>query len=192
MSDGIIVGGDLSLRSTGLTALGLEGNLIDFDLILSDPAEINDEELLDYNAWSIVQFLRRFDPALIRGIAFENLSFGDQKSREYDMLCANFWHCRWQLWKLQDLNHIPIGVIPVESWRAKVLSGAEKKQWKEAEGKLGLKLGVVSKLPTDVRAGFDEMVSELEHHGYTYKKEKNPIFDLADSYWLSRYRLSLE
>jgi hypothetical protein len=189
LSEGIIVGGDLSLRSSALVAMDLQYNLLDFELVTPSKDYFNDEDLLNYNAWQMVHFLRRFDSADIKGIVLENLSFGDQKSREYDMICANFWHTRWQIWNSEDLNHIPLGVVPVESWRAKVLSPAEKKEWKQNEGKLGLKLGVVSKLPPEVHQRFAAMITG---RGLKYKKEKNPMFDFADAYFLTKYRVGLE
>ena len=182
----MIVAGDISLRSSGLTALDMEGNLRICEIVASKKEDLDDENLLIHNAQRVVDFIKDARKlGKIEGIVFEGLSFMSV-SGDKDKLYGNLWHMRCEVRKA--FPDIPMGVVPVTTWRSKALSKEEQRYWK-AQGKDGLKLGVVDKLPADVKLVFEE---HLVYKGMKQLKSKNPMFDLADSYFLAKYRLGLE
>lgn len=186
----MIISGDLSPRSSGVTAIDLNGLLVDAILIHSKKEDLNDEDMILYNTETFLTFIDKLfcNGHKIAGFVFEGLAFGASYSQEYDKICGNFWSIKSQCRKYYP--DIPIGTISPEEWRSRIITAKEKKQLKLDHGKIGIKLGVVDKLPVNVREFFDAHIKEC---GVKWdKKEKNPIFDLADSWGLAQYRLSLE
>ena len=117
----------------------------------------------------------------IDGIAIEGLSFGSISGNK-DIIQGNFWYVRTMLY--QTFTKIPIGIIPVSAWRSKAVTKEEKARAKEKYVKDYLKHVVVDALPEDVRTEFKTYIDKNE-----YSQES--LFDLADSYFLSKYRNSL-
>lgn len=178
----MIIAIDLSLRSTGLTCISRAGELLDFKIVTTKKEDYEDEMLLLYNTWNICGFISKFELTAdekIDGIAIEGLSFGGIGGKK-DLLQGNFWVLLVHLKK--HFFDIPVGKIPVLSWRAKVLSKEEQREAKKPKN--GLKQAVIDKLPADVRSRFEEYLVEN-------KLPKKCLEDLADSYFLGQYRLSL-
>lgn len=190
----MIIGIDLSLRSTGIVSLNEDSTLSDFAIIASltgnekskSKANIpikNQEELLIHNAKEICAFIdTQMSFSAIDGIALEGLSFGGISGSK-DILQGNFWHVRCEIFK--RFGDIPIGIIPITSWRAKVLDKKKKSKYLEIHGKKKyLKQGVVDELPEDVREAFKEYI-KLERF------KKDSIYDLADAYFVTKFRAGL-
>ena len=195
----LIVGIDLSLRSTGICAVDFKGNLIDFTLIQSDSKTLNDEELLQYNSTEIVNFTDKIWRAnqylgvkaavehpewVLSKIIIEGLSFGGISGNK-DILQGNFWVLRT---KLKEFGRdIPIEICPVTKWRSKVISKVEQREAKKNDPKNGLKLACVEKLPSDVRDRFEKY---LDENGIKRTKSKDPLWDICDAYWISKHGTS--
>lgn len=178
----MIIAIDLSLRSTGLTCISNSGELLDFEIVTSKKEEYDNEELLLYNASNVCRFISNCELNLnesINGIAIEGLSFGGIGGKK-DVLQGNFWVLLTHL--KTYFNDIPVGKIPVLSWRSKVLSKEEQREAKKTKD--GLKKAVIDKLPADVNPRFEKYLEET-------KLPKKCLADLADSYFLGQYRLSL-
>ena len=186
---------DLSLRSTGLTAIDEDRRLIDYDVVQSvndiskqakkykQLPEYNGSQLLIYNAQKIVSFIERVNNSYaIDGIVIEGISFGSSSGKG-DIISGNWWYVRTEIRK--KFPNVPIGSVPVLSWRSKVLNKADKIEAKEKWGRKFLKEGVVAKLPTEV---YEEFCSYISKNKLKY----NSIYDLADSYYMGCYRVSLE
>ena len=172
--DGDIIGIDLSLRSTGIVRLSLDGYLLDFGIVRSPKK--TEEDLLIYNSKNIMDFIRKDD---VYSVALEGLSHGGKSSMK-DMIDGNFWMVRCAIKKYN--NKIRIGAIPVLSWRNKILSKKEQKDARKIKD--GLKIYVVNKL--DVK---------IEHKFLEYLKQENlpnrSLYDLSDAYFVAKHRYKL-
>lgn len=166
---------DLSMRSTGIVRLTLKNKLVNFKIIKN--TELDYEELLVWNAEKIVEFCISHRPEYI---AFEGLSFMS-KSAKMDMIYGNFWNARCAVRK-EFGDDMPIGAIPVLSWRNSILSKQELKNAKKI--KEGLKIAVVNKLSKDIKNHFEKYIS-------LNKFPKKSIYDLADAYHIGHYRNTL-
>jgi len=182
----MIISIDLSLRSTGVIALDDNKNIIDFKLIKSSnkPHKIlpclNDEDLIIYNSTEIVKFVSQvigkhgLDAILIEGLSFGSLS-GSK-----DSIAGNIWVLRVELKKKFPL--IPVHIIPVQSWRSKILNKQDRADAKAKYGKKWQKEGVVEKLPEEVKEKFVAYITKN-------KFDKTGLFDLADAAKMGEYLL---
>lgn len=175
----MLVSIDLSMRSTGVCFLAADGTLVGCRLISPSNKEYNDEDLLNYISNEVLRLVEEHEEH-IKAIVIEGLSFNSFSS-EKDKINGNFWHLRCQL--KARFGSIPIGIIPVTSWRSYVLSKEEQKVAK-LSGKDGLKKACVALVPPSVREYFDTCV-------LSQKAKKESIYDLTDAYHLGQYRLSL-
>lgn len=169
---------DLSLRSTGVTVLDQQGNFVDCLLVTPSPKQWNDEELLIYIAEQIVDFLNNFK---LSAIAIEGLSYNSFSS-EKDKIGGNFWHLRCVLKELYP--GVPIGIIPVTSWRSFLLSKEEQREIKKIGAKDGIKKACVYRLPKNVEEQFSSYMSKG-------KFPSKCLYDLSDAYHLGKYRVTL-
>lgn len=189
----MIISIDASLRSTGLCAVDENKTLLNFGLIKSKPNEgktkkeksngllvLNDEDLIIYNTVEVLKFisqcaeLEAVDAIVVEGLSFNSLS-GNR-----DLIDGNFWSIRVGIRKKYPT--IPVEIVSVQSWRNKILNKEDRKKAKEVYGKGWQKKGVVDKLPEDIKAKF---MGYLKWKGF----ESTGLYDLADSFSLSRYYL---
>jgi hypothetical protein len=170
---------DLSLRSTGVCIMDWAGKLIDAKLFTPSAKEWNDEELLMHIAESITEFLKKFS---VSAIAIEGLSFNSFSS-EKDKINGNFWHLRCAL--KEAFPEVPIGIIPVNSWRNHLLSKEEQREIKKSAIKDAIKKACVLRLPKEVEEAFSHNINANKH-------PSKCIYDLTDAYFLGKFRLSLE
>lgn len=190
----MILGIDQSKRSTAITALDMQGNLKDF-LLINPPKELDKEDLLLYQWEEIRHFIERqkyyngFQP--IVGAALEGLSFGSVGAAK-DLLAGLQWYVRARF--VVEYPEIPLGVIPVASWRSKILSKTEQASYKKQYKKDGLKVGVIEKLPKEVLEKFEDYVKGHEDRIREVKGSqwKDSLYDLGDSWGIAKHRLSLE
>lgn len=188
----MIISIDLSLRSTGICAFQ-EGELIDFTIIASATGNektkthlpvFNGEDLLIYNADKINEFINHQDKYALDGIVIEGLSFGGLSGNK-DILQGNFWYVRCELHRC-CFGIIPIGIVPVTSWRSKTINKIERSEALEKYGKKTyLKKGVYDKLPEEIKMRFQEYITKN-------KLKKDAVYDLADAYFLGIYRIKME
>ena len=190
----MIIGIDISLRSTGICFIDENKQLLNFKIIKSIPNNekgnknkpfpvLNREDLIIYNSKEVVKFVSEcMDKYALEGIGCEGLSFSGISGSK-DLIDGNFWGILVELRKKFPM--IPVGSIPVTSWRNFYTTKEERKAAKEKYGKKYLKQMIVDKLPKDVLQKFEEYVK-------VNKIGKDGIFDLADSYFISCYRLKLE
>jgi len=171
----IHAGIDLSLRSTGLTILK-DGELADFSLVSN---EQQGEELVVANSTDILDFLQKHKPDKI---TIEGLAFGG-KSGSMDIIQGNHWFLRCSIWLL--FIDVPVEIVAVSRWRkyvipkerAKVLRDLGEKEWQKKE--------CVDKLPLNVKEEFERYIKA---NGFSKKQ----IYDLTDSYWISKYAVLTE
>lgn len=179
----MIISIDLSLRSSGVCALDMKGNLIDFLLIKNDI--LTAEELWIYNWQQLHEFIKGMVARnILEGFVTEALAL-HAPSKEKDMLFGHFGYIQGKL--AEKYPSAPRGKITVAEWRSTVLTKPEQKEWK-AKDKNGLKMGCVEKLPTDVRARFENylLANKIKRIA-----SKEPLYDLTDAYWLGKYRLQI-
>lgn len=180
----MIISIDLSLRSTGAVAIDDEKNLIDFALVKScnkpcKYAEVfNGEELISYNTKRIMEFIEKKSMNSIDAILIEGLSFGSLSGSK-DILAGNFWYLRVRL--KERFPGVPIHIIPVQTWRNKILSKQDREIAKGLYGKKWAKQAVVEKLPK--RKVKERFLEHIKAHGYC----KDSLFDLADAYGIGIY-----
>lgn len=192
------IGIDQSKRSTAIISLRNDGSIIDLELINAG-AEWDKEYLIQYQWDRISAFIN--NQKSVRAIALEGLAFGSN-SQGFDLLCGIHWYIRTQL--LYDYPTLYGGVIPVTMWRSKILTKDEQKAWKAeyAGNKVGLKHGVLSKIPQNDRHKIDLYLEEHKDRinearnkdwkpGSKSNKYKECIFDLGDAWGIGMYRLSL-
>lgn len=174
----MFIGIDQSKRSTAVVAIDKKGNLKDFVVIA---VKEYDQEALIAEQWSKLN-LFLCPPRPIHAIAIEGLSFNSVGAGK-DLLAGLFWYIRTRLYL--EYGNVPVGIIPVLSWRCKVLNKEEQKSIRALKLKDGLKKAVVAKLPFEVKARFEEYIRV---NGF----KKEAIYDLADAYHLSVYRLGID
>jgi hypothetical protein len=169
---------DLSLRSTGICVLDIDGTLKGFRLITPSAKEWNDEELLIHIADTVIEFAKQYP---ITAIAIEGLAY-NSFSGEKDKINGNFWHLRCAL--KEAFPGVLIGIIPVTSWRSYLLSKEEQREIKKLTEKDALKKACVLRLPKSVEEAFSSYLSMNKISG-------KGMYDLSDAYHLGKYRLSL-
>jgi hypothetical protein len=177
----LYIGIDQSLTSTALTCMNEGNELLDYRLIKKIPSDyIYEEDLLNEIAFEVCEFIDD-NSFKLDGVALEGLSLMG-KSAKKDLIFGNFWNIRTTI--REEFPGLKIGIIPVMSWRSKVLTPKETKELKKKYKKDPLKIGCVEKLPEKIREYFKSYVKINEY-------SESSIFDLTDAYFIARYRLSL-
>ena len=181
----MLVSMDMSMRSSGLVAMTPRNEVIGFEVIKTTLADFPDhEDMMIYVAGETMRFINEFcgDPD---GDIFviEGLSHG-AKSGSKDVIAGLFWFIRSTIWT--TFPKMPIGAIPVTSWRSKIVTTADKKFAKEnySPKKDAIKIATVKKLPADMLEYFTSYIEQAGIH-------KDSIYDLTDAYFLGVYRNSL-
>lgn len=171
----MVVGIDQSKRSTALV-LTDEGKLEDF-LLVCPSKELDNEDLILYQWELVYRFIYKYCE-FIDTINLEGLSFNSVSSSK-DLLAGLHWSTRANL---KHFLGITANIVPVLSWRAKVLSKEERKSISELKIKDGLKKAVVDKLPFEVKVRFEDYIREC---GF----KATSLWDLSDAYQLSLYKV---
>lgn len=180
---GVIIGIDLSLRSTGIVVLNEREELQSFKLIQSPKKQYqSQEESIINNATEICKFIKEssYDMGYaIDGIALEGLSYGGVSGSK-DVLYGNYWVLRCALYTNFKCSQT---IIPVAKWRASVITPNEKRKLFEKYGKgsVSLKQGCVDKLPSYVFDKFGSYIESLKDI------KKASIYDLSDAYWIAKF-----
>jgi hypothetical protein len=178
---------DLSLRSAGLVALDGEGRLLGQLLVASHAAESDDEQLLLKVEAEVFDFITRNTPT---AVVFEGLAFGAKSSRG-DLIAGNFWNLKKEL--AERFPDVPVGSIPVTAWRKHLL--CDKKARDRAAllwSKYDKKMAAYCRLPLEVKQAFADYLRGFDFPPqWDRVKKRDAIFDLADAYFLGRYRLTL-
>jgi hypothetical protein len=172
---------DMSMRSSGIIAMTPRNEIIGFEAIKTSLDEFPEhEDMIIYVVGKTINFIEEFhgDKFVIEGLSHAG------KSASKDVIAGLFWSIRMTIRQLYP--EMPIGVIPVTSWRAPVLKPAEVKEAKTlySPKKDAIKIATAKKLPDDIREWFDEYITCSG-----YKKET--LYDLTDAYFLAKYRNSL-
>lgn len=171
------LGIDQSKRSTGCVLLDSRGELHSY--LLVGEAKLDNEELIIHQFASVAgwlgDILDEYDElsALIEGLAFGSVGSGK------DFLAGLQWYFRARFFTLYGF----LGTVPVSMWRSKVLTKEEQREAK-LEGKNGLKLATVRKLPMGVLVKFEEYVAKN-------KFKKDSLFDLNDAYHIAKHCFNL-
>jgi hypothetical protein len=176
----MLVAMDMSMRSSGLIAMTPRNEIIGLDIIKTSLDEYPDhEETIIHVIDATVDFIAEFSAD---AFVIEGLSYG-AKSAYKDVIDGLFWGIRVAIWRKFE---IPIGVVPVTSWRSKVLNKEDRKYAKENYSPKAdvIKIATVKKLPAAVNKDFVDFIEGM-HYG------KKSIYDLADAYFLGIYRNSL-
>jgi hypothetical protein len=191
------VGIDLSLRSTGLVYMGKNGE-VKYKLVMSDSKNLNDEELLIYNAHEIYKFIKKCNPSKI---ALEGLSFNSVSSSK-DIIAGNFWYLRAELCKL--CPDIEVEIVPVLTWRSKLFNKEERTLLKENNTKVKELKKVLMTLPKEEKTKAvlenEQLIlnSDIKYVTWAklpepYKSEFHKIgirkgcYDLSDAYHICNH-----
>jgi hypothetical protein len=172
---------DMSMRSSGLIAMTPRDEIIGLDIIKTSLDEYPDHEDTIIQVIDVtMDFI-----AEVSADAFviEGLSHG-AKSAHKDVIAGIFWGIRVAIWRKFK---IPIGVVPVTSWRSKVLNKEDRKYAKENYSPKAdaIKIATVNKLPKDIHKYFINYIEGMH-------LPKKSVYDLADAYFLGIYRNSLD
>lgn len=178
----MLVSMDMSMRSSGLVAMDENNTLIDFDVIKTTLDDFPyDEDLIIHvreRTWEFIESVQA-DKFVIEGLSYAG------KSSRKDVIAGVFWGVRTLIrTKCPDM---PIGVVPVTSWRSKTLTKTDREYAKKnfTPQKEALKIATVEKLPFPIKDYFLDFISRK---GYDSKT----MYDLADAYFLAIYRNSLK
>jgi hypothetical protein len=175
---------DMSMRSSGIQAMTPDNEPIGFEVITTTLDDFPDhEDTIIYIAYEVQRFIQQFQETPKDPFVIEGLSHGAQNASK-DVICGIFWAVRTMVWT--KFPEMPIGAVPVNSWRATVLDKADRKYAKEnySPKKEAIKIATVNKLPEHLLAVF---TNYIELSGF----DKKSIYDLADSYFLGVYRNKL-
>lgn len=193
----IVIGIDQSKRSTAVVALE-DDKLVDF-MLVTPPSNYDTERLINYQ-WSLIeQFIdNMYKLDCDVAIALEGAAFAAGGASS-DLLWGIQWYIRTRIFVQYPMS--PIGIITPATWRSKVLPIVEQREFKSKfGGKIGLKHGVVSKLPEFIREKFDKYLERnkftiLESKGREAdgrsEKYKEGLFDLADAWGIATHRTLL-
>jgi len=193
----MIIGIDQSMKSTAVVALNLKGEMVDFGLIIP-PSSLNKEETIHY-IWEPLYFTIGKNYGVIKGIAIEGLAFSAFGNTK-DLLYGIQWYVRTRL--KVEFPEILVGVINVQTWRSCILTREEQRLYKTKYGKIGLKIGVVEKLPNEIKMQFDKYLELNKDEinacrvkdwkpGCKSKKYLESMYDLADAWGIATHRLKL-
>jgi hypothetical protein len=195
----MFIGIDQSKRSTAIVAMTRYYKMIDFELI--NPIYQDKEELIIYQWNNIKAFIERVKLiapyGCISGIALEGAAF-TAVGQACDLLWGIQWYIRTRL--IVEYPEVPVGILSPATWRSSLLTRKEQQEWKAKYGKIGLKHGVISKLPENDKQKFDDYIELhrerlLELKGFKpdsiSKKYKECIFDLGDAWGIANHRVIL-
>lgn len=191
----LALGIDQSKRCTACVVIEMDGSLEACTLICA-PQGMDGFNVIDYQWEAFCDFWESIEGE-VETAAIEKLAL-NAKGSSKDLLAGLNYAFQWQADKEFGLF---LGVVPVTSWRSKVLS-KEEQRVARTEGKDGLKWATYDKLPAAVREAFDLYVEEHKHYILQAKDKKwKPssksnvyklaLLDLADAYWLARYLLTI-
>lgn len=178
----MLVSMDMSMRSSGLIALHDNDNIKDFKVIKSTKDEFPDtEDLIIYVTKETMNFIWQIKPDWF---VIEGLAFG-AKSSSKDILAGIYWAVRTSI--RTECPNVLVGSIPVQSWRTKVLNKEERKFAKEnyTPKTEALKIATVNKLPDKIKQIFLDYIARMEY-------DKKTMYDLADAYFMGKYRNTLK
>lgn len=175
----MIMSVDMSLRSTGVCVIDKNDELLHFELLKTDAKRFPDDEGV------IIHLRRELDRLMLKFLktdqfVIEGLSFGAKSSKK-DVIAGAYWGLRTLIYRYYP--NVLIGSVPVNSWRNWVTTKDERDAAKK-ECKDPLKNVVFRKLPGEVQRDF---LLYVEGNGWGIKS----VFDLADAYWIARFRNSL-
>ena len=179
----ILLSIDPSLRSTGYNFINTETKeVIHYGIIASDiPADNGEELLLNISGDLLILKKMMFGKEKI-DMVIEGLSFGS-KTGMRDLIDALHWHIR-TMYRFSFSDAL-IGVAPPNTWRNALSTPQERKDAKANLGKDHLKKMMVNKLPEELRKKYLDYIKSKH-------RKKESIYDLADSYWIGQYRITLE
>jgi hypothetical protein len=175
---------DMSMRSSGIQALPPDNQPIGFEVIKTSLDDFPDhEDTIIHIVGETMRFIHEFMDGNDDAFVIEGLAHG-ASSGSKDVIAGIFWAIRCAVWT--KFPEMPIGAVPVNSWRATVLDKADRKYAKEnySPKKEALKIATVNHLPEDIHELFSNY---CECSGY----DKKTMYDLADSFFLGVYRNSL-
>lgn len=163
-------------------ALHSNDEILDFEVIKTTKDEFTDtEDLIIFVTKRTMDFIIKINPQwfVIEGMAFA------AKSAHKDIIAGIYWSIRTSI--RTKCPHILVGSIPVQSWRTKVLNKEERKFAKEnyTPKNEALKIATVEKLPDLIKQIFLDYIARMGYH-------KKTMYDLADSYFLGKYRNTLK
>lgn len=192
----LTLGIDQSKRCTACVVIESDGSLEDCELICA-PQGLEGYDVIDYQWDKFCLFYESLGD-IVDSAAIEKLALNASGSSK-DLLAGLNYGFQWQANKAYGLF---LGVVPVTSWRSKVLDKDEQREAK-ASGKDGLKWAVFNKLPATVRKQFADVVEEAKDYILQAKDKKwkpgsksmvyqTALWDLADAYWLARYLLTIK
>lgn len=183
----MIIGIDLSLRSTGICIL-YKNNNIEFKLI---QRKEDDEELIINATNEIIDLIKEYNNIeRITSIHLEGLSY-NSLSQKKDLIAGLFWYLRCNL-KI-NFPFLDIKILPVQKWRNKIITKEDRKYIKELKEKLknevdkknknkikneiNIKEITFKKLPDDIKKIINQMV-----------KNNKERYDLADAYFICNFK----
>lgn len=167
---------DMSLRSSGVVILNDDDTLRDFFVLNTTAKDFPyDEHLIIYLRNQIKYTI--LHNADINKFVIEGLSLNSASSRK-DVIAGAYWGIRTLI--TEEFSHILIGSVPVKSWRNWATTKEEREFYKEICPDF-LKNVVFGKLSIDIQ---DKFLRYIVVNNLSPKA----MFDLADAYWLGRYR----
>jgi hypothetical protein len=172
---------DMAMRSSGIMALTSENNVIGFEVIKTRLEDFPDhEDMIIHVVRETIRFITEFEGDFF---VIEGLAHG-AKNASFDVIAGLFWSIRCAIWK--HFIELPIGIVPVTSWRSKVLNKEDRAYAKENYSPKAdvMKIATVKKLPLEL---YEWFTAYVECSGFN----KKSIYDLADAYFLGVYRNSL-
>lgn len=196
------IGIDLALRKIGLVMLKDNGNIIDFNLIVSDIKDFNGVDLLKNNRDQIKLFIDNIKLKKHKvNVCLEGLSFGS-KSPVIDLIDANHWMARLII---ADNSYLDLTVVSPKTWMKDFLTKDILEDWAKRfpiiRAKRGMKLTkdqtsantkskseirkeskefIYNKIPSNIRDIFEAYLTEN-------KLPKDGRYDLSDAYHLANY-----
>jgi hypothetical protein len=191
---GNTLGLDMSMRSTGIVVLSPDDDLLWFDVYKTRKDEVPKKHKWELGIWfedpedhiigiseSVVNWI---DDWSVDKFVIEGLTFS-RKSAHKDFIAGIYWGIRSHI--RRESPHVLIGSIVVNSWRSKVLTPDEAKWAKEnlSPKTEALKIAVVDKLPEHIMRKFKLWIKQMNHDPKT-------IYDLADAYFLTKFRNTLK
>lgn len=186
MKEKVWVGIDPSLRSTGITLINENEDIVKIYLIDPSANDYKDENLLSYIEFEtekiFMEIAKNYD---IQKIALERLAHGGSSGSK-DKICAGWWMIRIAIQKvLLNLNNFnviwPPLIVACNTWRKDIITKEDREQNKKNPSKLFLKECPYNKIPDKNKNILLTEVDKLD------KKTKTTIYDLSDSYWIACY-----
>lgn len=178
------IGIDLSLRSTGISVISKDREII--DLFLHQTEKVKTDNVYEYEDLLIdnieifkcyIEFIYYSKEYEVEEVLIEGLSFGS-KSSLTDFISGHHIALRMMIRELD----IPFRIVAPSSWRKThniKPKGVTVKELKEEYGNNYLKILAWNKLPEKVKTKIQRHIKKIE------LKKKNAEWDLTDAYWIS-------